>query len=259
MSSKLAILIVDDHPAMRTTLKDILEEEGYEVNTAATGFQGLELSMKKKYDLYLLDVRLPDLNGVDVLKRMKASIKNPRTIMMTAYSMDELKTEALREGALAFLQKPLDIETVLTIIKEEENPQILIVMEDRKVRKKLGAQLKKKNYRVYISETPGDALEMARQIKFSQILIDTSLRSMSALTLFSELRAVSPHSATIIFTEPQKEYLEITAEAVKHDAYAFMEKPVNIDKLLTTMDNIKHQYRINYAQNPGNANETAFK
>ena len=259
MSSKMAILIIDDHPAMRTTLKDILEEEGYEVNTASSGTRGLELSMKKKYDLFLLDVRLPDMNGVDVFKKMKASIKNPRAIMMTAYSMDELKNEALKEGAIAFLQKPLDIEKVLSIIKDEENPQVLIVMENRKEKKNLSAQLKKENYRVYLSETPGDALELARQIKFSQILIDTALRSISALNIFSELRKISPSSALIIFTEPAKEYLEITAEAVKHDAYAFMEKPVNIDKLLNTMDAIKHQYRKNFIKNPGDANGTSFK
>ncbi len=256
MSSKMAILIIDDHPAMRTTLKDILEEEGYDVNTASTGIQGIELSGKKNYDLFLVDVRLPDLNGVDVFKKIKSLIKNPRAIMMTAYSMDELKAEALKEGALAFLQKPLDIETVLSIIKEVENPQVLIIMEDRKERKKLAVRLKKENYRVYISESPNDALELARQIKFSLIFIDTSLKDLSAMTLFSELKKISPHSDTIIFTEPNKEHLEIAAEAVRHEAYAFMEKPVNMDKLLCTLEAIKHQQKTDYISNAGGSHGT---
>ena len=119
------ILIVDDELNMRNTLSDILSEEGYEVGTAESGEQAIEMCFGKSYDIILMDVRMPGISGVETFRRIRREQAGARIILMTAFSTDELKQTALDEGAIAFLSKPLDIENVLKIISEVKNTAIL--------------------------------------------------------------------------------------------------------------------------------------
>lgn len=131
MSKNPAILIVDDHTNMQTTLKDILEDEGYQVMTAQTGQEAIDFCQKQKFDVILMDVRMPDLNGVEAYRRIRNFIGEARVIMMSAYSVEELKREALQEGVIAFLQKPLHVETLLALIEQTEQPPLLIARDDQ--------------------------------------------------------------------------------------------------------------------------------
>ncbi len=87
MSKMMSILIVDDHPAMRTTLKDILEVEDYKVYTAKSGLEGIEICKTNEFDLILMDVRMPDLNGVESFRQIKAISGNIRVIMMSGLNL----------------------------------------------------------------------------------------------------------------------------------------------------------------------------
>lgn len=247
----MEILIVDDHPAMRTTLKDLLEEEGYDITTAASGTEGIERCKEKRYDIILLDVRMPDMNGVEAFKQIKTLHRDIRVIMMTAYSMNKLKSEALNEGAVAFLQKPLDIQNVLSIIKDTEQPPVLVVMEDQKEQKKLSGALKKHKYNIHITGSPESSMDLARQIKFNLIMIDTAISRMNALDLYLALKKITPDSTTIIFAENEKGPLEQAREAVKQNAYTYLEKPLDTEKLFSILNTIRHQQRSNYVEKPG--------
>ncbi len=119
--NSLRTLIVDDHLGMRTTLKDILEDYGYNVSSAASGEEAIKICEDHSFDVILMDVRLPGINGVEALKRIKRHSKEARVIMMSAFSMEELKRKAIDEGALTFLQKPLNIPTVIKLIEEDKN------------------------------------------------------------------------------------------------------------------------------------------
>ena len=115
MSAAMIILIVDDHPGMCQTLQDILEAEGHTVHMACSGGEAIAQCQTQPFDLILLDVWMPDLNGVETYRRVKALAEGPHVIMMSAYSDEDLKREALAEGAIAFLQKPLEVDQVLSL------------------------------------------------------------------------------------------------------------------------------------------------
>lgn len=117
--SNIRTLIVDDHPGMRTTLQDILEDYGYEVSSAASGEEAVKACKDSDYDVILMDVRLPGINGVEALKKIKRQSRETRIIMMSAFSMEDLKKRAITEGALTFLQKPLNIPIVIKLIEED--------------------------------------------------------------------------------------------------------------------------------------------
>ncbi|MBC8359348.1 MAG: sigma-54-dependent Fis family transcriptional regulator [Candidatus Aminicenantes bacterium] len=113
-----SILVIDDDPLIRKTLLSHLSKEGQEVSMAENGEEGLEKYKENLPDLVILDIRLPDMDGLEVLCKIKEKDKNANIIIMTAY--DDMKTtvEAIKQGAFEYLVKPLDyVELDLTIKK----------------------------------------------------------------------------------------------------------------------------------------------
>jgi two-component system response regulator HydG len=255
MESLLSILIVDDHPAMCQTLQDILEDEGYVVTAVQSGKAALDICQQEEFDVILMDVRMPDLNGVEVFRELKNYACDTRVIMMSAYSVEELKKEALKEGAIAFLQKPVDVGFVLKLIQGTEYPPVLIVMDEQQEREHLAVQLREHRYRTYTVGAPEEALELARQIRFHVIMIDTKLHSMSALELYLALKEITPTSVTILFAETDEIFLKQAEEVVKRCAYTFLTKPLDLDKLFSILETIQRQRYSNFLEKPGGSHE----
>ena len=113
-----SILVVDDHSAMRSTLRDILQDEGYEVQSASSGEEAVDVFEGGNFDAVLMDVRMQGINGVEAFRRMKSLSNSVKVILMSAFSVDEIKEESLEEGAVAFLPKPLDMENLIDRIGE---------------------------------------------------------------------------------------------------------------------------------------------
>lgn len=109
MNSKTRILIVEDEEAIRTGLVDVFVYHGYEVDTAKDGIEGLKLGSSGQYDLLLLDVMLPGLNGFDILKTLREQDRELAVIMLTAKSTDEDIIEGLSLGADDYVAKPFSI------------------------------------------------------------------------------------------------------------------------------------------------------
>ena len=119
MNNETRILIVDDDDTIRSTMKAILEDEGYDVDLAASGKEGIEKSKETTYNIALLDIRLPDMEGVELLKLMKPAVPRTRKIMVTGYPSTQNAIVALNKNADAYLIKPVDIEKLLSTIKEQ--------------------------------------------------------------------------------------------------------------------------------------------
>lgn len=111
------ILIIDDDPDACKTLGMILEEKGYTVSTAESGKKALELASEKKFDLAILDIKLPDLDGTELLKKLKVASPGMEIIITTGYASLQNAILALREGAFDYLTKPLDIEEVIISVE----------------------------------------------------------------------------------------------------------------------------------------------
>lgn len=111
------ILIVDDEPNMLRTLADIFREEGFDVSAASSGEQAVEMSAAHRYDVVLMDVRMSGIDGVEAFRRIRDSQPTIPVVMMSAYSVDHLMNDALKEGVVAFLQKPLDAAKVIWMMR----------------------------------------------------------------------------------------------------------------------------------------------
>ena len=113
------ILVVDDDKSILRTFTRILQKNGYKIDTAETGREAIERADKKHYDLALVDIRLPDMDGTDLLVKIKKQLKNTIKIMITGFPSLESGVKALDEGAEAYLVKPVKPEELLMLIKEK--------------------------------------------------------------------------------------------------------------------------------------------
>ncbi|MCK5097552.1 MAG: response regulator, partial [Desulfobacteraceae bacterium] len=103
------ILVIDDEPAILESLNMFLTEKGYEVFTAETGAKGLEIFSQKVFQIVIMDIRLPDFNGLDILQTMIEKKKSSKIIMITAFQDMDTTIVAMKRGAFDYIHKPLDV------------------------------------------------------------------------------------------------------------------------------------------------------
>lgn len=119
------VLVVDDTKNIRTLLSTCLEMEGYEVTTADNGADAFRIFQTAEFDLAFLDIKLPELSGTEVLRRIRQAGLQTPVIIMTAFATVKNAVECTKLGAVAYLQKPFTAEKVrLTIHELEGNPAI---------------------------------------------------------------------------------------------------------------------------------------
>ena len=119
MEKQTRILIVDDDENIRKTMKAILEDEGYIVDLATSGNKAIEMTQETAYNIALLDIRLPDIEGVELLKLIKDNVPRTRKIMVTGYPSMQNAISALNKNADAYLVKPVNVEKLLDTVREQ--------------------------------------------------------------------------------------------------------------------------------------------
>jgi DNA-binding NtrC family response regulator len=124
LDRNVRILIVDDDESIRKTMKAILEDEGYKVDLAASGKEAVQRTNSTDYNLAILDIRLPDMEGIELLKLMKDSVPRTRKIMVTGYPSMQNAIGALNKNADAYLVKPVDVEKLLDTVKDQLQLQV---------------------------------------------------------------------------------------------------------------------------------------
>ena len=121
MLDKPKILIIDDEPRMCQSLKELLAIQNYELNTANSAKEAIEFLNNNSFDLILLDLCLPDMNGYHVMDHISQQSLGALVIVLTGYASEESAIEALRRGAYDYLKKPFEPEKLLITVKNALN------------------------------------------------------------------------------------------------------------------------------------------
>jgi len=130
------ILIIDDEPAIRKALKEILEYESFEVKEAEDGPTAIKMVEKEMYDLIFCDIKMPRMDGLEVLSKMKEMGVETPIVIITGHGNVETAVEALKKGAYDFIQKPLDLNRILVTVRNASN-QSTLEKETKTLRKKV--------------------------------------------------------------------------------------------------------------------------
>ena len=111
------ICIVDDEPSILNTLSSILEDEGYQVSLAKNGTEALKLIRAEPPELVILDIWMPEIDGLETLKQIRHQFPNLMVIMMSGHGSVETAVKATKLGAYDYLEKPLDLEKVTILVR----------------------------------------------------------------------------------------------------------------------------------------------
>ena len=135
----MKILIIDDERSIRNSLKEILADEGYDVDTAENGVQGYSMVEKEKYDVVFCDIKMPEMDGMEVLDRFTAMGIDAAVVMISGHGDIDTAVECIKKGAFDFIQKPLDLNRILITIKNAKD-KVHLVKETRILKKKVYGQ-----------------------------------------------------------------------------------------------------------------------
>ena len=245
--SRPSILIVDDNVSQCKTMSLILRRKGYAVATARDGPEAIKTVQQRPFDMIFMDVKMPLMNGVDTYRRIKELRPDAVVIMMTAYAVEDLVQQALEEGAYGIVYKPLDIERVITIVEEAKQIQtsafILVVDDDPGTCITLRNILARKGHEVGIAPSGEEAIAMAQQKAYDIIFIDMKLPVLNGLETFLAIREINPRAVAIMMTAYRQEMASLVEEALRHQAYTCLYKPLGIEELLRLVEEIGRRKR----------------
>ena len=132
----MKVLIIDDERAIRNSLGEILTDEGYEVDTAEDGAQALEKVEKDKYDVVFCDIKMPGMDGVEVLGKFTEMGLDAAVVMISGHADIETAVECIKKGAFDFVQKPLDLNRILITIKNASE-RVTLTTQNKALKKKV--------------------------------------------------------------------------------------------------------------------------
>lgn len=130
----MKVLIIDDERSIRNTLKEILEFEGHEISLAADGKEGLEMALAGNFDVIFCDIKMPGMDGVEVLEKLVENGVDSSVVMISGHGSIDTAVECIKKGAFDFIQKPLDLNRILITLKNATDKTTLI--KETKVLKK---------------------------------------------------------------------------------------------------------------------------
>src|SRR3972149_7483899 len=120
------ILVIDDEKSIRNTLQEVLEYEGHKVDQATNGAEGLELFTNGDYDIVLCDIKMPGMDGIEVLEKLHDLNHDVPVIMISGHGNIDTAVEAIKKGAYDFIEKPLDLNRLLVTIRNAMDKSTLI-------------------------------------------------------------------------------------------------------------------------------------
>ena len=135
----MKILIIDDERSIRNSLKEILADEGYDVDVAENGAQGCSMVEKEKYDIIFCDIKMPEMDGMEVLDKFSEMGIDSAVVMISGHGDIDTAVECIKKGAFDFIQKPLDLNRILITIKNAKD-KVHLVKETKILKKKVYGQ-----------------------------------------------------------------------------------------------------------------------
>jgi len=236
MQKKTSILIVDDNDNFRNILSKILSKKGYETSTAESGVHALDVIKENAFDIVLLDIKMPILNGVETFKKIKEIRPSTIAIMMTAFSVDELIKEAIHEGAYSVIRKPLDIDVVIKMIEQAKNGTLITVVDDDpQMCKTMKNILDKKGYNVITCTSGKEAISLAKENAHDIFFIDMKLPVLNGLEIYLEIKKINPKATAVIMTAYRQEMDDLVKQALEKGAYTCLYKPLDMDNIISKL------------------------
>ena len=204
----MKILIIDDERAIRNSLKEILMDEGYEADVAEDGAQGVDMALKEKYSVIFCDIKMPNMDGIEVLDKFMEEGVDAAVIMISGHGDIDTAVECIKKGAFDFIQKPLDLNRILITIKNATDKVTLISKTER-----LASETSRLKKKVYGQEMVGESTPIQKVRDMIDKVAPTDARVLitGANGTGKELVARTLHQKSM---RSQMPYVEVNCAAI---------------------------------------------
>lgn len=261
------VLVIDDEQIIRDLLKTMLSSAGYEVITASGGREGLAVFSQQRPRFTLLDLRMPDMPGINVLREIRKMDSDASVIILTAWGTDELENQARKLGATDFLSKNMTFDAIMAsterVLQREALASvaqsvsgsgtaafadaaavgaILVVDDEPQICDVIAQALTHRGYRVKTASNGPEALASVEQEKPALIILDMYMPGMNGNEVMRRLRKMAYKSAVILLTASQDE--KLLKEACEMGVMDIMGKPLDLGRLALVVGLgmlVKHQ------------------
>jgi DNA-binding NtrC family response regulator len=228
MNDELAILVVDDNEDLLETFALILKRRGFFVETAGNGASAVAKFKDQSFDVALMDIVMPEMNGVEAFRKIKEMQPGATIILMTAYSDEELIKTARNEGVRHIVHKPIRVDRLIELITKVANDQpILVIDDDADICDSLSKVLEQQGYEVLTAGSGEEAIAIARENSCQIAFIDVKLPNIDGLETLLRLKDINPEIMTIMMTGFRNEVKEALQKAEEASAITCLYKPFN--------------------------------
>ena len=233
---KRRILLVDDNEDFLDSTLDVLEEVGYEVITANNGEDAVRKVDSIFFDVVLMDIKMPGLNGVESFLEMREKNPDVKVILCTAYPLEHLTEQARQQGVKAILTKPLRMTKLLATldeaVKSERGACVLVVDDDVVLCDSLTDVLCAAGFRVAVANDGKKAVSVADHESPDILLLDMNLPPLNGLEVYRNVKKRHPNMVTIIMTGYSEEMQDLIDQTMNENAYVCLRKPLDMEQLL---------------------------
>jgi two-component system, NtrC family, response regulator HydG len=227
------ILLVDDDVDICRNLSDILADLGYRVDVAHDGPTALGLVRRRPYDVALLDLKMPGMDGLTLYRQIKKLRAGTVAMIVTAYASDATAREALGAGAWRVLAKPVDFPALLGLVERAVGqPLVLVVDDDHDLCEGLWDLLREHGYRVGLAHDGRGAADQLRDTDFRVVLIDMKIPDGDGGQVFRAVRRANPGARTLLITGNRPEMDPLVERVLREGADAVCYKPFDVPRLL---------------------------
>jgi two-component system response regulator HydG len=236
MSAGASILVVDDEVDTCRNLSDILTDLGYHVDIAHDGPSALVLARAKHYDVALLDLRMPGMDGLALYRELRKLRAATVAIIVSAYASKTTTEEALTAGAWQVLPKPVDFPRLLQLVDEAlGQPLVMVVDDDSDLCANLWDLLREHGYRVAVAHDGDEAAQSLREREHRVVLIDMRLPRGNGAQVFQLVRSSNPQARTVLITGYRSEMDQLVQKVIAEGADAVCYKPFDVPHLLSML------------------------
>lgn len=246
------ILIVDDDKIIREQLEKELKRNFFRTETAANGEETLGIVRNEDIDIILLDIKLPDIDGLEILRRVKEEKPSCEVIIITGFGTRENAIMSLRNGAIDYIEKPINIDELSAALGracekigecEELTYKILVIDDDKTALNKLMKVLAGEGYTVQGAISGKEALDIIENSKIDVIVSDINLGKMDGITVLQKAKAMYQDIEGIMVTGHDAR--ELAVKSLRAGAIDYITKPVNLDELLFSVNKAIERINLN--------------